>query len=101
MGSPTEFTSNRPFWSEAITACVGAVALLLSGCSHEKNVKAAGPPEAPAVSVVVAPVVQKTVPLFTELTARTDASNTVDIRARVKAFLEAQSYSEGTMVRAG
>ena len=41
----------------------------------------------PAVSVVVAPVVQKTVPIFTELTARTDATDSVEIRARVKAFL--------------
>ena len=57
--------------------------------------------DAPAVSVVVTPVVQKTVPLFTELTARTDATDTVEIRARVKAFLQTQSYTEGTMVKAG
>ena len=55
----------------------------------------------PAPSVVVAPVVQKTVPIFSELTARTDASDSVDIRARVKAFLVKQSYEEGKMVRAG
>ena len=53
------------------------------------------------VSVVVAPVVQKTVPIFTELTARTDATDSVDIRARVKAFLQKQSYDEGKMVKAG
>ncbi len=53
------------------------------------------------MSVVVAPVVQKTVPLFTELTARTDATDTVEIRARVKSFLLTQSYTEGTMVKAG
>jgi membrane fusion protein (multidrug efflux system) len=51
--------------------------------------------------VVVAPVVQKTVPLITELTARTDATDSVDIRARVKAFLKTQNYVEGTMVKAG
>jgi membrane fusion protein (multidrug efflux system) len=56
---------------------------------------------APSVSVVVAPVLQKSVPLYTELTARTDASDSVDIRARVKAFLLTQSYVEGTMVSAG
>jgi membrane fusion protein (multidrug efflux system) len=50
---------------------------------------------------VVAPVVQKTVPLFIELTARTDAANTVDIRARVKTFLLTQNYAEGTVVKAG
>ncbi len=51
--------------------------------------------------MLVAPVVQKSVPLFTELTARTDATDSVDIRARVKAFLKKQSYAEGTMVKAG
>ena len=53
------------------------------------------------VSVVVAPVVQKSVPILTELTARTDATDSVDIRARVKAFLQTQDYTEGTMVKAG
>ena len=48
---------------------------------EQHSVEAAGPSEAPTVSVVVAPVVQKTVPLFTELTARTDATDTVEIRA--------------------
>jgi membrane fusion protein (multidrug efflux system) len=82
--------------------CLGATAVLLSSCgTEEKNVKAADASDAPGVSVVVTPVVQKTVPLFTELTARTDATDPVDVRARVKAFLEAQSYSEGTMVKAG
>jgi membrane fusion protein (multidrug efflux system) len=55
----------------------------------------------PAVSVVVQPVVQKTVPIYTELTARTDATSSVDIRARVKAYLKTQNYKEGSMVRAG
>jgi membrane fusion protein (multidrug efflux system) len=51
--------------------------------------------------VVVVPVTQQTVPIYTELTARTDATNSVDIRARVKAYLETQNYTEGTMVEAG
>ena len=86
-----------------IAMCLGATAILLTSCGDDKEqVKAGGPSsDAPAVSVVVTPVVQKTVPLFTELTARTDATDTVDIRARVKAFLKRQSYAEGTMVKAG
>jgi len=77
-----------------------AAALCVAGCGSEKKepaVLAAGS----LVSVVVAPVVQKTVPIFTELTARTDATESVDLRARVKAFLQAQNYAEGTMVKAG
>ena len=89
MSSPTEFSWKRPIWSVTIAVCLGATAILLASCGDEKEqVKAGGPPDAPAVSVVVAPVVQKTVPLFTELTARTDATESVDIRARVKAFLQ-------------
>jgi membrane fusion protein (multidrug efflux system) len=50
---------------------------------------------------VVATVQQKTVPIYSELTARTDANDSVEIRARVKAFLEAQHFAEGTMVTKG
>jgi len=49
----------------------------------------------------VSRVVQKTVPIYTELTARTDANDSVEIRARVKAFLTAQSYEEGKVVQKG
>lgn len=102
MSSPAEFHRKRIRSSMAIAAFVAATAMLLAGCGSEKeHVKAAGPADTPAVSVVVAPVVQKTVPLFTELTARTDATDTVEIRARVKAFLQAQSYAEGSMIKAG
>jgi membrane fusion protein (multidrug efflux system) len=102
MSFSSKVRTKRPKLSLIMAACLGATALLLTGCGNEKqNVKAAGPSEAPAVSVVVTRVVQKTVPLFTELTARTDATDTVDVRARVKAFLEAQQYAEGTMVKAG
>ena len=84
-------------------AFTAAAAIVLAGCGSSKEEKGATALAAPnpAVSVVVAPVVQKTLPLFTELTARTDATDSVDIRARVKAFLQTQSYAEGTLVKAG
>ena len=84
-----------------LAAWTVALAAFQVGCGDEKEVKAKGEPAAPGVSVVVAKVVQKTVPLITELTARTDATDSVEIRARVKAFLQTQSYAEGTMVKAG
>lgn len=78
-----------------------AALAVLAGCGGETDrVKATGK-ETPTLSVVVAPVLQKTVPIVTELTARVDASDSVDIRARVKAFLLKQSYDEGKMVKAG
>jgi membrane fusion protein (multidrug efflux system) len=79
-----------------------AVLPLLASCGGEKNeVNAKSGSPGAAVSVVVAPVIQKTVPILTELTARVDATDSVDIRARVKAYLLKQSYDEGKMVKAG
>jgi membrane fusion protein (multidrug efflux system) len=85
-----------------MAAFAAAVAIVLTGCGGEDKTEAKGSsPAAVPVSVVVTPVVQKTVPIYTELTARTDASDSVDIRARVKAFLLKQTYEEGKMVQAG
>ena len=55
----------------------------------------------PAVSVVVAPVVQRTVALFGGLAANTDRGHSLNIRARVTALLRTQDSSEGTMIKAG
>ena len=85
-----------------VAAVVAIAAMFIAGCGGEKKTAEPAPGAAgPVVSVVVAPVVQKTVPIYTELTARTDANDSVDIRARVKAYLEKQSYEEGKMVKAG
>lgn len=90
--------SSRGRWS--ICFLFLAAAWVGSGCgSKPATGNAAG--NQPLVSVVVAPVQQKTVPVYSELTARTDASDSVDIRARVKAFLKTQNYQEGTMVKKG
>jgi membrane fusion protein (multidrug efflux system) len=39
------------------------------------------------------------VPIYSEFVAQTDARETVEIRARVQAFLEAQHFTEGTIVK--
>jgi membrane fusion protein (multidrug efflux system) len=82
-------------------AAVLAFGLGMAGCGGDKQTAAKGGAGAAAVSVVVAPVQQKTVPIYSELTARTDANDSVEIRARVKAFLEGQHFEEGTMVKKG
>jgi membrane fusion protein (multidrug efflux system) len=80
-----------------------ATAGWMSGCggSTAETKAAETKAAAPAASVVVSRVVQKTVPIYTELTARTDANDSVEIRARVKAFLSQQSYEEGKVVQKG
>ena len=78
-----------------------AMAILQGACAGEK---AAAKDDAglagPAVSAAVAPVVERTVPLFKGLAARTDRGDSVDIRARVRALLRTQDSSEGTMIEA-
>ncbi len=102
MGSSLDCPKKRPARPVKLATLVVVSAIFLTNCKSEKaESKGAADRGAPAVSVLVARVVQKTVPLFTELTARTDATDSVDIRARVKAFLQTQSYAEGSMVKAG
>ena len=101
MGATPDFRSIQATTPKG-SAIITALAVLLIQCGHKKEPKGAeAGPAGPAVSVVVTPVVQKTVPIYTELTARTDATNSVDIRARVKAFLKTQNYTEGSLVKAG
>jgi len=80
---------------------VGLLVAWLAACDRGKEAaqakQAAAAPPPPAV--VVAEVLQKTVPIYSEFVARTDAKETVEIRARVQAFLEAQQFTEGTVVK--
>ena len=55
----------------------------------------------PPPAVVVAPVLQKTVPIYTEYVARTEARETVEIRARVGGYLKKILFNEGSLVKAG
>ncbi len=77
------------------------MAVSLAGCGGDKEAdkakQAAAAPPPPAV--LVAEVVRKTVPIYGEFVAQTDAKETVEIRARVQAFLDAQHFTEGTLVK--
>ncbi len=83
------------------TLGVVVVALALSACDGgkegDKAKQAAAAPPPP--SVVVTDVVQKTVPIYGDFVAQIDAKETVEIRARVQAFLDAQHFTEGTVVK--
>ncbi len=80
-----------------------SLALSLAGCDRSKESDKAKQAAAalPPPAVVVAEAVQKTVPIYSEFVAQTDARDTVEIRARVQAFLEAQHFTEGTIVKKG
>ena len=85
----------------AAAVAVVAVAASLAACDRGKDAdpakQAAAAPPPPGV--VVAEVVQRTVPIYSEYVAQTEARDTVEIRARVQAFLEAQHFEEGTIVK--
>ena len=88
--------------ARAVTA-LGVVSLVVSlaACDQSKEPDKAKQASAapPPPSVVVAEVIQKTVPIYSEYVAQTEAKDTVEIRARVQAYLAAQHFEEGTIVK--
>jgi membrane fusion protein (multidrug efflux system) len=90
--------SIRSAWHPAIAAILLAVISLVSvSCGSKEQEKKAAPP----VPVVVSTAIQKTVPIITEFTARADARDTVELRARVEAFLDGIHFDEGRVVKKG
>ena len=82
---------------------LGAVSLVVSLAACEQSNEADKAKQAgaapPPPAVVVAEVIQKTVPIYSEYVAQTEAKDTVEIRARVQAYLAAQHFEEGTIVK--
>jgi membrane fusion protein (multidrug efflux system) len=96
--------SVRPAWRTImVTSFLLLTSLILAGCggASEEQKKQAEKAAAAPVPVVVASVIQKTVPIITEFTARTDAKDTVELRARVEGFLEGIHFDEGRPVKKG
>lgn len=74
------------------------VFLLTAACSS--NDTAEEQQSLPPPAVLVAPVLQQTVPIFEEYVARTEARETVEIKARVGGYLEKVLFKEGSRVKA-
>ena len=66
-----------------------------AGCHKE------APPPPPPVTVKVATVLQKDVPIFVEAIGQTRGSTEIEVRARVEGFLESLNFQEGSPVRKG
>ncbi|WP_298231252.1 efflux RND transporter periplasmic adaptor subunit [uncultured Azohydromonas sp.] len=75
-----------------------ALAGLLGGCNREA-VSQQAPPPPPEVSV--APAFQREVQEFEEFTARLEAPDTVEVRARVAGSLDKVHFTEGQRVAKG
>ncbi|MGV8075188.1 MAG: efflux RND transporter periplasmic adaptor subunit [Syntrophobacteraceae bacterium] len=98
-------TSDRRHWKYLwLLVFLLAVFIATVACnSKEKGAekKGAAPTAAAPPAVVVAPVLQKSVPVYGEYVARTEARESVEIRARVDGFLDKVSFKEGGEVKAG
>jgi len=92
---------SMPTWAAAIAGLLLIFSIALAGCGGKSEQTKAGAGAAPPVSVVVTPVIQKTVPIITEFAARAEARDTVELRARVEAFLEGIHFQEGRPVKKG
>ena len=76
---------------------IGGLAILVIGCAESKASTSAPPPP----TVVVAPVVQRDVPLYIEALGSLDGYVNADIRARVRGILAGQRYQDGATVTPG
>ena len=79
-----------------------ALSLMVIGVSGDTEVKSASKqetPSAPAVSVTVIQVNPRTIPIHNEFTGTTDATETVEIRARVNGYIEKRLFDAGQLVK--
>jgi RND family efflux transporter MFP subunit len=75
--------------------------LALAGCDSSHQVAAQLPAAAPPPPVVVSPVEQRDIEIVREYVARTEADDSVEIRARVEAVLKDMRFQEGRRVAEG
>ncbi|MDB5341490.1 MAG: mexA [Planctomycetaceae bacterium] len=80
-----------------LVLCWGVVALGLVGCQHE----APKPPPPKPAEVMVSIPIEDTVTEFEEVTGRTWAVNTIEIRSRVSGYLDKVYFRDGSEIKAG
>ncbi len=73
--------------------------LLIAACNSTDQTGTS--PSLPPPAVVVATVTARTVPMYGEYVARTEARQTVEVKARVAGSLEKVLFQEGSRVKAG
>src|SRR5215831_3020440 len=95
------FTNQKPVcWNVFLVFTLVAVFLLLSiscGCSHEPSALA----EQPIPKVTITEVVQQETTDYDEYTGKTEASESVEVRARVFGYLKSIEFKDGDFVKEG
>lgn len=102
--SSLRFFAPRGRRAVALAAAVvltGAAATYTTTRLSASDSPAPSPAAPPAPRVTVAPVEEKLVTEYEELTGRVDATETVELRARVSGHLEAVRFQAGQLVRPG
>jgi RND family efflux transporter MFP subunit len=80
-------------------ALLGALFLLTGGCKKDADKNAYAPPPPP--EVIVAAPMQRDVVTYLSFTGTVEASESVDLRARVQGFLEEMKFQPGQRVKKG
>src|SRR5262245_34368217 len=86
-------------WYRLAVAC-SLLLLCGAGCNEVKSASKQEAPSAPAVSVTVIQVTPRSIPIYNEFTGTTDATETVEIRARVDGYVEQRLFEAGQLVKA-
>lgn len=79
-----------------LAVALAIAAAVLPGCQEKQEA-----PVAPPADVLVSAVEQRDVPIYSEWVGTSDGNINAQIRARVQGYLQAQKYTEGSLVRAG
>ncbi len=89
--------ASRSVGSEGmVLVALGLVSVMLSGCGQPNVYQEPPPPE-----VVVARPMKQSVTSYIEYTGTAQASEKVELRARVRGFLKERPFKEGDAVKAG
>lgn len=86
------------FFGKAVALAALGACFLLSGCNQPADVQGGPPPAAP---VSVAPAVLRTVSDTEEFSGRLEATEFVELRARVAGTVDRVHFSDGAMVSKG
>src|SRR5271157_1697005 len=86
----------RAPWALIVLVAAFSALALLPGCGKKEAPQARPPAEVTAIKIE-----PKDAPIVIEFVGQTQSSHQVEIRARVNAFLDTRTYTEGSLVHAG
>jgi RND family efflux transporter MFP subunit len=82
-----------------LAVALSLLIIWVSACTEVQSGSQQETPSAPAVSVTVIQVTPKNVPIYSEYTGTTDATETAEIRARVNGYIEKRLFGAGQLVK--